>query len=46
MPLTYKVCPFAGRALILRELKGLQDIITISQTHWHKGACRTRCETD
>ena len=30
-------CPFAGRALILRELKGLTDVISVSQTHWHKG---------
>lgn len=27
-------CPFAQRALIARQLKGLEDIIDISVTHW------------
>src|SRR6201996_9256437 len=27
-------CPWAHRTLIMRSLKGLQDIIPISVTHW------------
>ena len=28
-------CPWANRALILREIKGLEKIISISVVHWH-----------
>ncbi|GAK33707.1 glutathione-dependent reductase [Iodidimonas nitroreducens] len=28
-------CPWANRAMILRHLKGLQDIISVSVVHWH-----------
>ncbi|HET6183211.1 MAG TPA: glutathione S-transferase family protein [Acetobacteraceae bacterium] len=31
-------CPWAHRTLIMRALKGLQDIISISVTHWLMGA--------
>ena len=30
-------CPWAHRALILRKLKGLEDMIDISVTHWFMG---------
>lgn len=30
-------CPWAHRALILRKLKGLEDMISLSIVHWHMG---------
>ncbi len=30
-------CPWAHRALILRKLKGLDDMIGLSVVHWHMG---------
>ncbi|KAK6511998.1 S-glutathionyl-(chloro)hydroquinone reductase [Arthrobotrys musiformis] len=30
-------CPWATRTLIVRQLKGLQDIISFSVVHWHLG---------
>ena len=31
-------CPWAHRTLIFRRLKGLEDFISVSVTHWHMGA--------
>ncbi|CDK24338.1 unnamed protein product [Kuraishia capsulata CBS 1993] len=31
-------CPWAHRTLIVRELKGLQDILPVSVVHWHMDA--------
>lgn len=31
-------CPWASRTLIYRKLKGLEDIVSLSITHWHMGA--------
>lgn len=31
-------CPFASRALVVRELKGLTGVISLSILHWDKGA--------
>ncbi|KAH8728682.1 glutathione S-transferase [Phaeosphaeriaceae sp. PMI808] len=30
-------CPWAHRTLIVRELKGLHDVISFSSVHWHMG---------
>ncbi len=30
-------CPWASRAVIMRRLKGLEDMIGMSITHWHMG---------
>ncbi len=30
-------CPWANRTLIFRQLKGLEEIISISAVHWHMG---------
>ncbi len=30
-------CPWANRTLIFRELKGLQDMISVSVVHWYMG---------
>ncbi|KAK6348785.1 S-glutathionyl-(chloro)hydroquinone reductase, variant 2 [Orbilia blumenaviensis] len=40
-------CPWATRTLIVRQLKGLQDIISFSVVHWHLGEKGWRfAETD
>ena len=31
-------CPWASRALIYRKLKGLEDMISLSVTHWYMGS--------
>lgn len=31
-------CPWAHRTLIVRSLKGLNDIISITSVHWHMGS--------
>ena len=31
-------CPWASRALIYRKLKGLEDMVSLSVTHWHMGS--------
>ena len=31
-------CPWASRALISRKLKDLEDMVSLSVTHWHMGA--------
>ncbi|WP_370655633.1 glutathione S-transferase family protein [Paracraurococcus lichenis] len=31
-------CPWAHRTLIFRHLKGLEEVISLSVTHWHMGA--------
>ena len=30
-------CPWASRALIFRQLKGLEEMVSLSVTHWHMG---------
>ena len=30
-------CPWASRTLIYRKLKGLEDMVSLSVTHWHMG---------
>ena len=31
-------CPWASRTMIYRKLKGLEEIVSLSITHWHMGA--------
>ncbi|MDH3476045.1 MAG: glutathione S-transferase family protein [Rhodospirillales bacterium] len=31
-------CPWAHRTLILRKLKGLEEVVSVSVVHWHMGA--------
>ena len=31
-------CPWAHRTLIFRKLKGLEEMISVSVTHWHMGS--------
>ncbi len=31
-------CPWASRTMIYRKLKGLEEIVSLSVTHWHMGA--------
>lgn len=31
-------CPWASRAMIYRKLKGLENMVPVSVTHWHMGA--------
>ena len=31
-------CPWAHRTLIMRKLKGLEEVIRVSVVHWHMGA--------
>src|SRR5690606_38095069 len=31
-------CPWASRVLMMRELKGLTDLIGLSAVHWHMGS--------
>ena len=31
-------CPWAHRTLIMRKLKGLEEVIPVSVVHWHMGA--------
>ncbi|CAZ85269.1 unnamed protein product [Tuber melanosporum] len=39
-------CPWAHRTQIIRELKGLQDIISLSVVHWHMGSKGWRFATE
>lgn len=39
-------CPWAHRTLIVRELKGLNDIIDYTAVHWHMGEGGWRFRTD